>query len=198
MTNAILIFVKNSIPGKVKTRLAATVGDDEAIRVYHKLAQHTQLVTADLKEKKMVFYSDYIVQSDIWQNENYEKQIQVGNDLGKRMCNAFQYSFDYGNNKAVIIGTDCPGLNTSLLKKAFEELDSADVVIGPATDGGYYLLGMKILYTELFNGIVWSTSDVRKETIKICLKLNLNYHLLDILPDIDEEKDLVYMKDLLS
>lgn len=196
MKNALLIFVKNIIAGKVKTRLAATVGNDEAIKVYHRLVQHTQLITTDLKVNKMVFYSDYLQQSDIWPDENYEKKLQFGIGLGERMCKAFQYAFDSGNDKAVIIGTDCPGLNASLIHKAFIELSNSDVVIGPAMDGGYYLLGMKKCYAELFNGIVWSTSDVRVATIEKCIQLDLHYHQLEMLPDIDEEKDLVYMKGL--
>lgn len=196
MKNALLIFVKNIIAGKVKTRLAATVGYDEAIKVYHRLVQHTQLITTDLKVNKMVFYSDYLQQSDIWPDENYEKKLQFGIGLGERMCKAFQYAFDSGNDKAVIIGTDCPGLNASLIQNAFIELSNSDVVIGPAMDGGYYLLGMKKCYAELFNGIVWSTSDVREATIEKCIQLNLHYHQLEMLPDIDEEKDLVYMKGL--
>ena len=196
MKHALLIFLKNNIPGKVKTRLAATIGTDEAIRVYNTLVQHTQLVTSDLKENKIVFYSAYVDQDDIWNHNNYTKQIQRGSDLGERMSNAFQFAFDSGNNKVVIIGTDCPGINKDLIQKAFKELIDADVVIGPAMDGGYYLLGMKKCYSELFNDIAWSTSEVLEATVKKCKQLNLHYHLLEMLPDVDEEKDLVYMKGL--
>ncbi len=196
MKNALLIFLKNNIPGKVKTRLAATVGNDEAAKVYTMLVQHTQLATLELKENKIIFYSDYMEQDDIWQNANYEKQVQFGSDLGERMANAFQYAFDCGNEMVVLIGTDCPGINMDLIQKAFSELNAADVVIGPAIDGGYYLLGMKKFTAELFNEIAWSTSDVLETTIKKCNQLNLTYQLLEVLPDVDEEKDLIYMKGL--
>ena len=113
------------------------------------------------------------------------------------MCNAFKYVFNEGNDKVVIIGTDCPGLNKHILETAFIELNEADVVIGPAKDGGYYLLGLKKCYSALFSGIAWITSDFMETTIKKCNQLNLNYKLLEILPDIDVEEDLIYIKDLL-
>ena len=191
---ALLIFTKNPELGKVKTRLAATIGDDAALAVYNQLLLHTVSATEHLPVDKFVFYSDYIEQEDVWDSEHYYKEIQQGNDLGERMKNAFASTFKKGYHKIVIIGTDCPGLNAEIIMNAFSYLQTNDVVIGPAEDGGYYLLGMKQMQHELYEGIQWSTGAVLNDTINKCTALQLNYCMLGVLKDIDEEKDLQAFK----
>lgn len=110
------------------------------------------------------------------------------------MDNAFATAFQMVYDRVVIIGTDCPELNAGIIMNAFAYLNNHDVVIGPAEDGGYYLLGMKRHYTLLFKNINWSTENVFDETITICKKNNINYSFLPVLHDIDEEKDLIYLK----
>lgn len=154
MKNVLIIFTKNPLYGKVKTRLAATVGNDKALEAYKTLTNHTHAITYYLNCSKIVFYTDEIVEDGIW--KDYQKQLQHGTDLGERMMNAFEYVFQNEYLKAVIIGCDCPELTEQIIKKAFEHLDKYDVVIGPAADGGYYLLGMKKLYEsyfKAFNGV---------------------------------------------
>ncbi len=194
MKRVVLIFVKNLIHGKVKTRLAATAGNDVAFSVYKELLQYTNEITKNIIADKIVFYSNEIEDQDIWSDEIYDKQIQMGNDLGERMQNAFAYAFKKGYNQIVIIGTDCPDLNAALIMDAFAYLNNHDVVIGPAEDGGYYLLGMKTHYTVLFQNIIWSTGDVFDETIAICKNSKISYSLLPVLHDVDEEKDLIHLK----
>ena len=191
MKQALLIFAKNLIYGEVKTRLAATVGNDAAFSVYKELLLHTKEITKDILADKIIFYSNRIEDNDIWINETYKKQIQQGNDLGKRMENAFAYAFKNNYDEVVIIGTDCIELTSSIINDAFNQLKNYDVVIGPAKDGGYYLLGMKKLYSEIFQNILWSTDRVLQQTIAICKRESLSCHLLQVLSDIDDEKDLL-------
>jgi len=190
MKEALLIFTRNPQPGKVKTRLAATIGNEATLQIYKQLLLHTVSMTYQLPIDKIIFYSDYIDQEDVWESTYYHKQVQQGSELGERMKNAFASTFEREYNKIVIIGTDCPGLNAEIIMNAFATLDKNDVVIGPAEDGGYYLLGMKQLNRALFEDIHWSTSTVLDDTKNKCAALHLKYGLLPLLKDIDEEKDL--------
>ncbi len=194
MKEALLIFAKNAEAGKVKTRLAATMGDETALAIYNQLLLHTASQTQALRVDKFLFYSNYIDDGDVWNRNCYHKEVQQGNDLGERMKNAFTFLFPKGYDKAVIIGTDCPGLSEEIISNAFDHLNSHDVVIGPAEDGGYYLLGMTQPYTTLFENIRWSTDTVLEKTIGKCESLHLSYQLLPLLNDIDEEKDLESFK----
>lgn len=193
--NALIIFVKNLIPGQVKTRLAATLGNDVALEIYQQLLKNLNNKIHTLNAGKIVFYSDFIA-DDIWDPAIFQKKIQQGIDLGKRMEHAFKVSLAAGNKKAIIIGSDCPGIDEHLLNIAFDQLDVCDIVIGPATDGGYYLLGMKENFPLLFQDIVWSTHLVLQQTIELCKRNRLSYYLLTELSDIDEEKDLIYFENL--
>ena len=192
MNNALIIFTKNPVYGKVKTRLAATIGKKKTLEIYTDLINHTFLITKNFAGDKIVFYSDEIISDDVWKN-GYSKQRQHGNDLGEKMKTAFDFIFKNKNSKAIIIGTDCPELNEEIISKAFIQLDKHDIVIGPAADGGYYLLGMKKIQHQLFKNIEWSTDNVCKTTINLCKQNNLNYFLLPTLHDVDEEKDLIYL-----
>ncbi|MEP6464825.1 MAG: TIGR04282 family arsenosugar biosynthesis glycosyltransferase [Parafilimonas sp.] len=190
--NALLIFTKNAVLGKVKTRLAATVGKQKALEVYKQLIQHTHNAATNIDVHKIIFYADEIVHNDVW-NSDYEKQSQQGFELGERMLNAFDYAFSNGFFNVAIIGTDCPELTEEILNEAFTNLKSFDVVIGAAEDGGYYLLGMKKLHAYLFENIKWSTGEVCEKTIAHCKKDQLSYYMLPMLHDVDEEKDLKYL-----
>ena len=193
--NALIIFVKSLIEGQVKTRLAATLGDDAAMEIYKQLIKNAHDKIYSLALDKIVFFSEFI-EDDIWENNLFQKEIQEGMDLGERMENAFKSVFTAGYNNAIIIGTDCPGINENILKDTFKELNNFDIVIGPATDGGYYLLGMNKVHSFLFQKIKWSTDKVLQQTIDLCDKNHLSYFLFPELSDIDEEKDLIHLKTL--
>jgi rSAM/selenodomain-associated transferase 1 len=192
MKKALLIFAKNLIYGKIKTRLAATAGDQKAFNIYKDLLHYTQQVTQSLANEKIIFYSDYIEQQDIW-SRGFQKQVQQGADLGERMQHAFNWAFANNHKEVVIIGTDCFELTSSIINKAFSALMKYDVVIGPALDGGYYLLGMKKMYPGIFQHISWSSEKVLSQTIAFCKDQNLSYLLLEELSDLDDEKDLEKM-----
>jgi hypothetical protein len=190
MKKVLLIFAKNLIYGQVKTRIAATMGNEVAIDIYQQLLRHTHSVTKRVDAEKIIFYSDFI-EEDIWENDEFEKEIQRGNELGERMKNAFITAFEKKYEKVIIVGTDCPELNKNILEQAFIQLNDYDLVIGPAKDGGYYLLGMKKMHSFLFENMSWSTSKVFNDTIVVCNNNQLNYFLLPELSDLDEEKDLI-------
>ncbi|MEO5643850.1 MAG: TIGR04282 family arsenosugar biosynthesis glycosyltransferase [Bacteroidia bacterium] len=188
--NLLMVFIKNPIEGKVKTRLARTVGNAIALEVYLKLLAYTLDVTHILNCDKAVFYSDFIEDEDVWKKEGFQQHIQNGNDLGERMQNAFAKAFSRKYKKVLIIGSDCPELSTAILNKAFEELEANDFVIGPTYDGGYYLLGMKTFHPAVFVDKEWSTENVFLDTIIDINKAELSYAVLPSLSDLDDEKDL--------
>lgn len=187
---AIILFTKNPELGKVKTRLAKTIGDEKALEIYIKLLEHTKAIVEPVDVDKFVFYSEKVLNNDDWDNSIYHKKVQVGADLGIRMKNAFQELFKLNYQSICIIGSDCYELNSEIINKAFTELEEKDVVIGPTFDGGYYLLGIKILYSELFENKNWSTETVYSDSIADVELLSLSYSNLVKLTDIDEEKDL--------
>lgn len=194
--NALLIFARNPELGKVKTRLASEIGDQEALEVYRKLLAHTHQACQDLGCSKYVYYSEKILLGDLWEETNFEKEIQKGAELGERMESAFQACFAKEHPKVIIIGTDCPQISKRLIQDAFEALDKNDLVIGPAKDGGYYLLGMKQLYKEVFEDKKWSTSSVLAETLSDIEKLNLSIAVLEPLADVDYKADLYLLENL--
>ena len=186
----LIIFYRNPELGKVKTRLAASVGDEKALAIYLRLSGHTREVTENLAMDKSVYYSDFTDSEDNWSLTKYKKEIQTGRDLGERMKNAFASGFEQGYQKIAIIGTDCFELSSEIITQSFERLDHHDAVIGPALDGGYYLLGMKKLIPEIFRNKAWSTESVCTETMKDLERLNLIYSLSPPLRDVDEVRDL--------
>lgn len=190
MQNALLVFTKNAEPGKVKTRLASSIGDEQALEVYKELLTHTLQVTKPATANKYVFYSTKIEDNDNWQRNNFIQHLQNGHSLGERMSNAFQKVFELNNKKGVMVGTDCFDLTTNIIESAFDALDENDVVIGPALDGGYYLLAMKQHQKMLFENIEWSTGSVLADTLDVCKRNDLKYSLLPALSDIDTVSDL--------
>ena len=195
--NALIIFIKNPQLGKVKTRLARTLGDEKALEIYHELSDITHKNTAILRGVKCcVFYSDFIDKTDNWSSKYFEKWVQQGDDLGARMANAFAHIFEK-HEKVCIIGSDCPTLSPTILQEAFQALENKDCVIGPSTDGGYYLLGISKNvsdYASLFENMAWSTESVLSETIKRISDKGKSIYFLPELTDIDEEKDWVAFK----
>lgn len=189
MKEALIIFARNPVRGKVKTRLAATMGDDKALSIYQSLLEHTVQITQRLPCDRYVFYADGISKNDVWSDDLYLKKNQEGNDLGQRMLHAFDTLFQQGYRKIIIIGTDCFELSSSILLDAFTALDEKQVVIGPSEDGGYYLLGMRQFFPFLFEEKAWSTDSVYSSTVQQLAMQNISYDLLPVLNDIDTEDD---------
>lgn len=185
---ALLIFTRNPELGKVKTRLAKSVGDESALEIYKFLLKHTVEITKNLNVDKFVFYSENIHREDIWDSDIFRKKLQSGNDLGEKMANAFSEIFEMGYEKAIIIGSDMFDLDKKDLETAFEALQTNQYVIGPATDGGYYLLGMKEENTAIFKNKDWGTNSVLKATLAD-LK-DEKYILLEERNDVDYYEDI--------
>ena len=189
MSNSlIMVFVRNPELGRVKTRLAKTIGDQAALEIYEILSKHTAKIISEIDSDKLIFYSEKIQDNDIWTVINCKKQIQTKGDLGQKMLDAFQYGFSLGYKKIIIIGSDLYSLRTKHIKSTFEQLENYDVVIGPALDGGYYLLGLNSVIPEIFKQKQWSTSSILKDTLSDLKKFNIN--LLKPLNDIDTYEDL--------
>ncbi|MEJ7694110.1 TIGR04282 family arsenosugar biosynthesis glycosyltransferase [Daejeonella sp.] len=191
MKHALLIFTKNLEEGKVKTRLAATIGTSAALSVYKELLLHTERNVRGVKANMTVLYSDYIAAGDMWDENSYSKAVQRGADLGERMRNAIYNAIARGNKRVAVIGSDCLQLTEEIIDESFRQLEYHDIVIGPAEDGGYYLIAMKSLHEDLFRNMVWSTSEVLKDTLSRCRDLNLSVYCLQEFNDIDTEADLI-------
>ncbi|KPM32694.1 Hypothetical protein I595_1121 [Croceitalea dokdonensis DOKDO 023] len=186
--NLLLIFTRNPELGKCKTRLAATTGNQLALEIYKFLLQHTANLTKAVKTDKVVYYSEEIWEEDIWDNDHFQKRLQKGIDLGERMLNAFTEGSKAGYERMVIIGSDMYDLSPGDIEQAFSLLDQKDFVIGPAKDGGYYLLGMKKVKKDLFSDKAWGTGNVLKHTLNDLQ--TENYALLDERNDVDIFEDI--------
>jgi hypothetical protein len=192
LKQALIIFVRNPELGKVKTRLAKTIGNEKALRVYLRLLAHTHSITKELSCDKFIFYADNIHIADIWETKRYIKRTQKGNDLGERMRDAFIRVFAEGYTNIQIIGSDCYELSPELILTGFEKSEENDIVIGPTVDGGYYLLGMKAPFKDLFSNKQWSTDSVFTDTMEDIRTSSFSFYTLPVLRDVDEEKDIPF------
>ncbi len=193
-TNCLIIFTRYPEPGKTKTRLIPALGELGSAQLHRRMAEHTVQQARTLYCAIEVWYvggSEELMQN--WLGTDLYYREQLDGDLGDRMCAAFRSAFDQGYQTVMLIGTDCPGLTTALLAQGFAELQNQVVTIGPAIDGGYYLIGLQRLVPELFQGISWSTDTVLPETLQIADRLNLDSVLLPCLRDIDLPEDLQYL-----
>ncbi|TYB79142.1 TIGR04282 family arsenosugar biosynthesis glycosyltransferase [Bizionia myxarmorum] len=186
--SALIIFTRNPELGKCKTRLAKTIGDEGALEIYKHLLVHTAETAKKVAADRYVFYSENIQKKDIWDPEFFKKKLQEGSDLGERMENAFSELFQLGYEKVLIIGSDLLDLNAELISEGFQKLNQYDYVLGPAEDGGYYLLGMKKLHPNIFRNKEWGTETVQKDTLNDLQ--NEQTILLKILNDIDTFEDI--------
>ncbi|REG92724.1 TIGR04282 family arsenosugar biosynthesis glycosyltransferase [Algoriphagus antarcticus] len=189
MKDGILIFQKNAELGKVKTRLAATIGDQAAFEAYQLLVKFTHKVVSKSPVQKILFFSDHLEEDLSKYPSEYRFELQSGQDLGEKMSNAFQQLFEEKFDRLIIVGTDCAEITAELISEAFDELDENDAVIGPAHDGGYYLLGMRKFIPGLFKGIPWSTDKVSSLTKEYLTQNEICFALLPTLSDVDYEQE---------
>lgn len=190
MSNLLIIFVKNPVAGKVKTRLARSVGEEKALSVYLKLMEKTKAITRDLPLVKQVAYSDFVAEEDLWDAKQFLKTMQLGDDLGERMKKAIDQAIEQGYKRVCLIGSDLYELSSDIIERAFALLEENDVVLGPAIDGGYYLIGVTKMYDRLFENKRWGSSSVLNDTLNDTKDMNLKYALLPPLNDIDELEDI--------
>ena len=186
--NLLLVFTRNPELGKVKTRLAKTVGNATALKIYIFLLERTRDIAIKVSADKAVYYSVKVRENDIWDASIFQKHQQVGEDLGIRMLHAFKNGFKAGYEKVIIIGSDLYDLTSETIENAIIALENNEVVIGPAEDGGYYLLGMNSLEEKIFKNKDWGTETVRKDTLED-LK-DKKVFLLGELNDVDIFEDI--------
>jgi rSAM/selenodomain-associated transferase 1 len=190
----LIIFVRFPHPGKVKTRLATSIGNGRAARLYRLCTENVFKETEKLSDnvQRYIFYADKDDGDNVkkWAGPVFQCRPQVEGDLGIRIEAAFNYVFRQGAKTAVIVASDVPELSAEIIENAISALTDNDIVIGPTNDGGYYLLGMNGMHSDLFHGITWSTTEVYAETLSIIEYLGLKVHCLRALDDIDTEDDL--------
>jgi hypothetical protein len=187
----LIIFARNPVPGRVKTRLAAITGNETALKVYQMLLEHTASVTKTTSAQRAVFYSDELPDEKCFlKNEGTLAFLQKGTDLGEKMLHAFETGFALGFRHILLIGTDCPDLQPELLEQAFKSLERHEAVLGPAKDGGFYLIGLNKSHPDVFLRRTWSHNQVLKETVERLEENGVSPELLPELRDIDTFEDL--------
>lgn len=193
--NKLIIFTRYPEPGKTKTRLIPILGEEGASNLHRQLTKATfkmiqPLINNGFLSLKICFTGGNQKLMENWLGKDLSYQNQYGEGLGDRMKFAFETEFRDRMTQVVIIGTDCLELNENIIRQAFESLAKSDLVLGPAQDGGYYLIGLKKVYAELFTDIAWGTDTVKKRTLEIAHNLNLKTFLLPMLQDLDRPEDL--------
>lgn len=195
--NCVLFFVKYPTPGGVKTRLAQEIGSDQAVGLYKCFVEDvvTFLKSLNIHFKFYFYPADARKRFVSWLGQKYDYVPQVGADLGKRMQNAFNHAFEEDFSKVVVIGSDSPDLPENFLRQVFRELDTHDVVLGPANDGGYYLIAFtrKGFLPEAFENVAWSSEKVFEKTISILKKHRQRVCLLPQWYDVDTLRDVQSM-----
>jgi rSAM/selenodomain-associated transferase 1 len=184
------IFAKYWEPGKVKTRLAASIGNEAASDVYCALLNHLTASLNLVADRRLIAYTPADKANEFSVFPHWQETPQCNGSLGARMADFFNEMFTAGASRAVLIGSDCPDVTANVIEQAFEALTDADVVLGPTFDGGYYLVGMAQKFHDIFSDITFSTESVLEETLALANRSNIRCHCLDRLNDIDTAEDL--------
>ncbi len=196
MSETLIIFSRYPEPGKTKTRMIPNLGAEGAAELQREMTEHTlntaqQLLCRRKFTIEVHFTGGNQQQMLEWLGAEIQYIAQISGDLGDKMRAAFERAFNLGNQRVVVIGIDCPDLDQIILSKAFNSLQKQDLVLGPAKDGGYYLIGLNQSLPELFQNIDWGSDRVLNQTKVIADKLNLSTHYLPTLADIDRPEDLI-------
>jgi rSAM/selenodomain-associated transferase 1 len=191
----LIVFSRYPEPGTTKTRLASVLGDHGAAEIQKKLTEHTilqarQFLQSDPIEAIIYFDGGSLEQMREWLGPDLQYQHQGRGDLGQRMLKAFGAAFEQKYKRVVIIGADCPGLQASHMTQAFRALRHKDLVLGPAIDGGYYLIGLSYNEQSLFKEVAWGTDKVLEKTVTLAEQKGLSLYLLEKLSDVDRPEDL--------
>ncbi|MGM3309368.1 TIGR04282 family arsenosugar biosynthesis glycosyltransferase [Anabaena sp. WFMT] len=191
----LIIFTRYPEPGKTKTRMIPALGDVGAANLQRQMTEYTIKQVKELQKTSAVtvevrFAGGNLQLMQDWLGLDLIYNSQGEGDLGERMARSLADAFDKRAEYVIIIGTDCPGVNSQILATAFEQLKSFELVLGPAIDGGYYLIGLQQPIPELFFQIEWGTAQVCQQTIEIAEKLNLYSVYLPTLADVDRPEDL--------
>ena len=191
----LIVFSRYPEPGKTKTRLASVLGVEGAARLQREMAEHALTRARPLTAGRPVGLEVHYEGGSAgrmaeWLGPGLAYRPQVGGDLGARMEYAFAEAFRTGAEKVVLVGTDCPGITTTILRSALNLLGLFDLVLGPARDGGYYLIGLRRQAPELFRDLPWGTATVAARTLETAAKQGLRAVTVDSLVDVDRPEDL--------
>ncbi len=196
----VILFTRYPVAGKCKTRLIPVLGAEGAVRIHRQLVSHilheldTFISPRNTTELTIYYDADSLQQMQDWLGSSYIYNRQQGEDLGQRMADALIHGISNKKN-SILIGSDCPGINSAILNEGFEALKQNDIVLGPAHDGGYYLIGVArniqpAACKQIFAQIPWGTDKVLSKTLAQTQKLGLRHHRLSTLHDIDTLEDL--------
>ncbi len=197
----LIIFARHPKAGQVKTRLIPALGAEGAALVYREMAEHTLNQARAVAQMKGISLRVWFAGGNPdalgqWLGQDLTYLPQPGGDLGDRLSFAFQTAFNNGHQAVVAIGTDCPALSSDIMMAAFDGLGHHDLVLGPATDGGYYLIGLRRPTPDLFRNIAWSTAEVLRQTEAVAERLSLRQYCLPKLTDVDNPEDLALWQQL--
>ncbi len=191
----LIIFTRYPAAGTTKTRLIPALGAQGAAEIQRRMTEHILSRVRRLNKDRAVSIevrykggSKQLMMCWLGPDASYKAQRE--GDLGERTHHAFVDSFDKGAARVVLIGSDCPGMSMETVERAFDRLRNHDLVLGPANDGGYYLVGLRRPYRRLFLNIPWGTDRVLRETLKIANDHKLAYALLEPLDDVDRPQDI--------
>lgn len=196
MTERLIIFTRYPEPGKTKTRLIPALGEVGAANFHRQMVEFTLQHAKKLQEIQdlslvVQFTGGNLNQMQEWLGKEISYQSQAEGDLGAKMFQAFQTAFQEQMERVIIIGTDCPHLTPDILQQGFETLKTCEMVLGPALDGGYYLIGLTRPISEIFENIAWGTETVFNQTSETAQCLDIDLILLPPLQDIDRPEDLI-------
>jgi len=186
----LIIFLKAPRIGTVKTRLAKSIGEQRACDAYRTMVESVLKSLNSLANVDLWFApDDGEDEIKAWLRESWRAFPQGGGDLGERLKRGFEKTFGEGSQRVVIIGSDCPEIRAEDIRAAWQKLKDHDLVVGPATDGGYWLIGLRTPQPKLFENISWSSEQVLAETLQRAKALGLRIQLLRILSDVDTETE---------
>lgn len=203
LTQHLIIFTRYPEPGTTKTRLIPALGEVGAANLHKQMTEQTIFQVKELQKIIRVsvevrFTGGNLEKMQNWLGNDLRYESQGKGDLGARMERSLINAFNQKAQQVIIIGTDCPELNSQILTTAFEQLKVFNLVLGPAIDGGYYLIGLQQPTPELFTNISWGTAQVFAKTVEIAQKLNLSMGYLPTLADIDRPEDLTALSDVMN
>lgn len=198
LTDQLTIFTRYPEPGLTKTRLITALGEEGAAKLQKELTEQTiqkvdHLAKTSTVEPVICFEGGDLPRMQNWLGPDRLYQQQMHGNLGGKLKKAFTEAFSAGAQRVVTIGCDCPGLTKEHIGRAFDALYMKDLVLGPATDGGYYLIGIKYPLDALFEDIPWGTDKVLEKTVCLAQQLGLSIEILEELHDVDRPEDLIYL-----
>jgi len=193
----LVVFARAPSPGRVKTRLTPPLTPAQALVLHQALVEDTlerlgRWTRAGLERWLYLSEAPSGLQLDV--SPAWRSTVQTGDDLGERMKRAFRQAYEDGLDRVVILGSDSPTLPLDYVGQAFDALGTNDVVLGPADDGGYYLVGTSVLVPEMFRGISWGSSRVLDQTTDALSRAGRSFRLLPFWYDVDTAEDLLHLE----